>query len=1161
MNATATHSNTAATAPIAPWLATNGVGRVGPASAGAVVHRVRPAAVLVNPTIAPVSPIAVVVKKSYTQPARVRITLGASGRVRQAATLTRIMTATSGRIRLFSARQGGNEIVFTPSQSNPNESTLTIPANELNRGKVLFAQSDSPSSGLSDYLLRLSLAPGPTAGNPVEVVVVAVSLTLDISPPRTAPGAVLTPLPQPPDPRPAPGTGTDKWFGGLQLNSQDPGNHQQRAELRATIIPSTFVSVLLLRQVVVSGDNIGGLDTRVQVFDSEIPGPSGVPPVPETPLGNNLEIPSADAVFPGKAFFVQGAAGSRTLRDTGFQLGLKDVENDGDRVALSIRVAPVLTVDSPIIVVRQPHTNPARRVMTIRASSAFGRTGTLTRLAGGPALRVFNAAGTEIVDLAAGHVVSAADLSAGVQLSVESTVRSGAANDVQFTLTLAPGGTGSVPVGTAPTLTMTAVELKLDVGLTRPSPGVAPPLMSDADKIRPGRFVQLRTPALTHGRAMIILRPPNPRIVLTVRLESLNTQVEAFGPEEPFAGQSAHPRPSTFPGDLLTIGGNGTELFVEGAAVSTAVLDTGFRYGIDGLENECDRVVFTVLPDPSIAGPFPVGQHEYTRPLPLSIPLMDETISDLTLAESGLPSTAPERKQTTGPISANIHALVRYPATTAGLDSPVSTVFTKYPLIVIAHGNHRVVDSAGTPVESFRGLEYLCSHFASYGYIAISVDLDVVNPGGLFPFPAIVQRGLVILEHIDFWTTTLNAGDPLFTGKLDVPARIGLIGHSRGGEAVVSAQKTNLDASRGFDIKAIASISQTDFLGITHASTPYLVIYGSGDGDVSNGGGFRLYDRAAPFKSLVWVYGAIHNRFSTSPDWLARLDGDPPEPRMISAPDHLNIARGYCLGFMQFVMRSFADHLHLFKDNGRPSAVSAAVEIHHQVEEKPPKLIVDDFEQGAFSPAASRAVQGAQLATRATTNSLNLGVSQSGLAVPSSPLTNDLTEGSLRNRELDFFWNDTFGAILAWDAVGARYTQNLGSRDVSAFKVLSFRVTQRFGSSRNPDPAPPAVGVSPDFSISLGDTNGQNAQVRVGSVATIPFPWKRSQNVRDPITRLVTGTTNRLTKSAFITIRIPLSTFKNVNSALNLNALRLVIFQFNQTAQGEIAIDNLEFSN
>ena len=1129
----------------------------------AVVQRVRVAPALIAPEITPAAPIIVVVKKPHTNPAKVAVTLKAKGRVRSNCTLTRTMTATSGSIRLL--RPDGKELSFTPITGSTTESEHVFSAGEINAQVKLFAVSDSPCSNLDDYRLKLSLSPGPTAGPPFEANVVAVSLTLDISPPRSAPGAILTPLPQPPATPPPPGTGTDKWFGGLVLNAQDPGNNQQRAQLLATqVIPTAFTDDLLLQQVKVSGNDVKGPDDKVLIFDSEIPGSKRIPPVPETAIKNPVEFNAAATANPGKAFFVEGGkTASTALRDTGFQLGLKVGEKDGDRVAITVAVAPVLAVDSPFVVVKKPHTNPARRVITLSTSVASTGSGKLTKSGTGPIHIFKSAAGKDEIKFDdTDNVFKGSDLAGnGVKVFAESTAVSGNIDDFELTLTLT---SGALPVGKPASVKLTAVELKLDIAASPTSPNVVPPLLSETEKANPGRILIAQDAAFRHERARIVVNRPNPNVTVTLRLATITGSVQSFKIATPGPGQPVTGDPLLIPSLILPP--TGTEFFVEGKTpTSAAFLDSGYQLGIDGLENDGDHVVITVLPDPSLPGPFPVGEHEYTRAAPLSLAARDETLYELTLKDpffGAVPAV-----QHTDAFSANIHALVRYPAKVAGVDKDVSGVLPKYPLVVIAHGNHNVLDAAGNPVESFKGLAYLAAHLASYGYIAISIDLDVVNTSALGDiFPGIEQRGLVILEHIDFWKTTLDASDARFKGKVDL-TKIGLIGHSRGGEAVVSAQKSNVADGRGFAIKAVTSISQTDFLGINHTTTPYLVIYGSADGDVSLGWPFRMYDRASPFKALLFVYGAIHNSFSTSPDWLANLDPDPPEPRKISDPDHLSIAKGYCLGFLQLIVRGVNDHMSLFKNNVRPSAVSAGVEIFQQVQDTT-RLVVDNYEQGAFNPANP---PGPQLASRASTNTLLQTVDQTALKIPAK-LTKALTEASLRHRELqvtfdkkqfdknDYFWNDTFGAMLAWEQVGANYTQPVDIRDVSSFQVLSFRVTQRLGSPRNPNPAGVTAGTSPDFSVELVDSAGEVASVRVGSVAVVPFPWKRIDNIRNSAGTVV-DTTTQFSKSALTTIRIPLSEFKKATAALDLKTIKKVVFRFAQTAKGEIAIDDLEFSN
>ncbi|MGR9046372.1 MAG: OmpA family protein, partial [Gammaproteobacteria bacterium] len=334
------------------------------------------------------------------------------------------------------------------------------------------------------------------------------------------------------------------------------------------------------------------------------------------------------------------------------------------------------------------------------------------------------------------------------------------------------------------------------------------------------------------------------------------------------------------------------------------------------------RVVIRFV-DPALPGSFAVGEHEYgpAQEGNFTVPGLTEILGEESQLDMG--SSAPI---TFSSFSVARRALVRYPADTNGVDRPVSNRSARYPLVILAHGNHRARynDSANTRVENFRGLQYLARHLASHGYIAVSVDLDEIN----LPInrdPAILQRAHVVLDHIDVMARR-DASGPLFTGKIDL-SRIGLIGHSRGGETVVAAQRVNLDEGRGRQIKSIVSIAPTDFLGLTQSTTPYCVIYGSADGDVSIGWPFRLYDRMSPFKSMLFAYGAIHNFFSEHPDWRGLIDPrvagpytprspDSADPRRISFDNHQNIARGYCLGFIEKTLRGHPGYDRLFKREG-----------------------------------------------------------------------------------------------------------------------------------------------------------------------------------------------------------------------------------------------------
>lgn len=562
------------------------------------------------------------------------------------------------------------------------------------------------------------------------------------------------------------------------------------------------------------------------------------------------------------------------------------------------------------------------------------------------------------------------------------------------------------------------------------------------------------------------------------------------------------------------------------------------------------RQVLIRFIDPAQPGPFAVGEHEYGPGTEgsFTVPTLTEVLGEESQRDvpdiGATPRTFPS-------FSVARRALVRYPADTPGVDRPVSSRLPRYPLVILAHGNHRSLydDAASTRVENFRGLQYLARHLASHGYIAVSVDLDEMN----LPTrrdPAILQRAHVVLDHIGVMTRRDVSG-PLFQNRVDF-SQIGLIGHSRGGETVVAAERVNIDETRGHQIRAIASIAPTDFLGLTQTVAPYLVIYGSADGDVSIGWPFRLYDRTTPFKSMIFVYGAIHNFFSEHPDWRGLVDPrvpgpytprppDSTDPRAISFPNHQNIAMAYCLGLMQQELRNHRGYVRLFKNEGRPPGLGA-IELFHQVQD-PARFVIDNFEQGVLNRALPLPPQ---LAARAPNNTLGLAVTRAGLAVPSG-FTNDLTEASLQNRDLTFFWHTTTGAMVAWGAAGGNYQTETGDRNVTTFQVLSFRVTQRFGSTHNPHPADATTPGAPKlFSVGLTDTAGVSAFIRGGPALTVPFPFKRGAG---------------LTKSALKTVRVPLTDFKQIDDRLDLRHIAAVRFEFTESPTGEMAVDDIEFSN
>jgi dienelactone hydrolase len=502
------------------------------------------------------------------------------------------------------------------------------------------------------------------------------------------------------------------------------------------------------------------------------------------------------------------------------------------------------------------------------------------------------------------------------------------------------------------------------------------------------------------------------------------------------------------------------------------------------------RVGFYVTEDPSLAGPFAgsIGQHDYA------------------LSSIQVPSTD------TGPTPTDtlpLTATIRYPAQASGVDSACAA--GAFPLVVIMHGNSGMQTS-------YLGYDYLLDHLAGHGFIAMSI----YAPSGV----GIETRARAILAHLSIMAQNNTIG--LFQGHLDL-GQIGIAGHSRGAEAVVRAARINTAEGLGWNIKAGISIAPTDYHHYGDPGIPLLVIYGSNDGDVSGSWPdrtcFNIYDEAGRPRSFVFVYGATHDRFNT--EWASienttEMNWDihfSDLPNLISLTDHENVARGYVTAFMQVHLQGRAEQVEYFSANLRPSLVGS-VRIHtsYQV---PATLMLDNFEQLPHDTA---------------TNSLGGGVTATALTT--------LAEDALRTLD-SHSPHVTSGSDLAWQAANGVYLSQVPivSKDVSGYRVLSFRVTQKYGSPQNP------VNQAQDLFVRLTDTNGKSRAIRAGMFTDIPYPYVRGYS--------------SLIKSAMKTVAIPLASFMIANLGaddVDLANLRSVAFEFDAGATGEIEIDDIEFT-
>jgi hypothetical protein len=219
--------------------------------------------------------------------------------------------------------------------------------------------------------------------------------------------------------------------------------------------------------------------------------------------------------------------------------------------------------------------------------------------------------------------------------------------------------------------------------------------------------------------------------------------------------------------------------------------------------------------------------------------------------------------------SEELAGAVYYPARLAG----------RHHLILLLHGTHDTCTDAGDAwpchkpgleVPSYLGYGYLADALVRQGDIVVSVAANATIGSADTDHEAVVLN-----RQLELWRTwNTSASGPFgatFTGHLDL-TDIGLIGHSRGGEAM--ARYAAGDAG-GRPVAQIAGV-----LLLAPASSvipgappsippdPMAVTLGTCDGDVGNNP--RAYvttpvakDQRQIPRSLVVVTGANHNYYNT----------------------------------------------------------------------------------------------------------------------------------------------------------------------------------------------------------------------------------------------------------------------------------------------------------
>ena len=145
------------------------------------------------------------------------------------------------------------------------------------------------------------------------------------------------------------------------------------------------------------------------------------------------------------------------------------------------------------------------------------------------------------------------------------------------------------------------------------------------------------------------------------------------------------------------------------------------------------------------------------------------------------------------------------------------------PVVVMVHGSWWACTKAraslwpcdkGAPFPSYRGYDYLGDHLAARGFVVVSLSMDAIN---LTSFDygdraRLLNQHLELLEELSRGTGPLAAQLPDLVGHLDM-TRVGTMGHSRGGKAVMwqASDRHRSAWPDGVRIRAVLGVAPVKF--------------------------------------------------------------------------------------------------------------------------------------------------------------------------------------------------------------------------------------------------------------------------------------------------------------------------------------------------------------
>lgn len=450
------------------------------------------------------------------------------------------------------------------------------------------------------------------------------------------------------------------------------------------------------------------------------------------------------------------------------------------------------------------------------------------------------------------------------------------------------------------------------------------------------------------------------------------------------------------------------------------------------------------------------------------------------------------------------------------------------PLVVVAHG-YMPHDwewwDEGEPEPSLEGYAWLGRHLAGWGMFVCSIDLSLVNLVGTAVTGTERQqdhwvglqyvRGEVVLEMLDRLLADLESQ------RVVSRDRLGLVGHSVGGEAVVIARALERERRVGrlvepYDIRGVVGLAPHSHTDHAPVHTSYLQLHSPAD-YVMGHAAKSLYDPAWRPRTHAWIDGAGHYGWNSVWREVRGNDGE------IDVDQQEQIGRRLITAFFLDALLDQSVYRRLLTGQVPPPRHP---EVDVRFQHGAAAVVVDDFGDGSHQlglPASEPAV--------GDDNRLGGSTGASGFDHATVVDLAELAFSDQRVRGLD----------LAWSGRGAVYEAGLNGLAVDPRGALSLRLAQHYAEADDePDETWNPRGADLDLFVELSD-GSTAATVRLGAAEVIGYPFEG------------------VARSALLrTIRLPVDTFLAVEPDLDLGALDRVRVRADASPTGRLLCGGIE---